>query len=48
MAYNGKVFAKGGICRTTVDSSTNDGLATDVVVLKNMINYLNKHKSNEF
>jgi len=25
LAGNGKILAKGGICSTTVDSSTNDG-----------------------
>ncbi len=25
VATNGKILAKGGICSTTVDSSTNDG-----------------------
>ena len=25
VAANGKILAKGGICSTTVDSSTNDG-----------------------
>ena len=25
ISYNGKILAKGGICSTTVDSSTNDG-----------------------